>query len=468
MINVGIRWKLAATYFLIIAGTLLFANWFVLSFLEKDYFRAREASYLAHANIIASTGADYLQRQDHYARYLARDFGSQVQARVLILDRQGTVFVDSFSEGWLEGRHLGHSEVRSALAGGSGVGKHYLEPDGWTLYVAVPVVRQKEIIGAVMLSADVNDIYDSLGAIRQRLLLISLTGGALALLLSLWLAGAMARPVKELTAAAEKMARGRLRQRVRVRGRDEISQLAHAFNTLSDRLEKMDRARVDFIANASHELKSPLGSMKALAESLIYSSEKDIVVYREYLRDIDSEIDRLNRLIQELLYLMKLEEEGAAPRRETVQVGEVIEEVAGRLGPKAARREVDLTWNWEGELAWPADRELVARIIYNLVDNGIKYSPAGGSVHIHGAVAGAELVLQVRDSGEGIPAGDLPHIFDRFYRVDKARSRETGGTGLGLSIVQKAVKMLGGSIGVASEAGRGSLFEVRLPGDVPI
>lgn len=113
----------------------------------------------------------------------------------------------------------------------------------------------------------------------------------------------------------------------------------------------------------------------------------------------------------------------------------------------------------------PMDRELVARILYNLADNGIKYTAAGGAVNIRGEVRGRELVLQVKDNGEGIPAEDLPHIFDRFYRVDKARSRETGGTGLGLAIVQKAAKMLGGTVMVESQAGRGSLFEVRLPGE---
>ncbi len=307
----GIRWKLAATYFLIIAGTLLLSNWFIFKFLEMDYINARESIYLAHANIIANTGRDYLFQKDPYARSLARDFGTQVSARVLMLDREGVVFVDSFSEEWLEGRQLGHKEVRTALSGKSGTGIYHLEPDGWTLYAAVPVIRQKEVIGAVMLSTNINDIYRSLSRIRRRLVLFSLAGGTVTLLASFWLAGALTRPLKELTAAAEKMAAGHLRQRVRVRGRDEIAQLALAFNTLSERLEKVDRARMDFIANASHELKSPLGSMKALAESLIYSEEKDVAVYKEYLEDIDREINRLGMLVQELLYLMKLGEEGA-------------------------------------------------------------------------------------------------------------------------------------------------------------
>jgi len=180
----GIRWELAATYFLIIAGTLLLSNWFIFKFLEMDYINARESIYLAHANIIANTGRDYLFRKDPYARSLARDFGMQVSARVLMLDREGVVFVDSFSEEWLEGRQLGHKEVRTALSGKSGTGIYHLEPDGWTLYAAVPVIRQKEVIGAVMLSTDINDIYRSLSRIRRRLVLFSLAGGTVTLLAS--------------------------------------------------------------------------------------------------------------------------------------------------------------------------------------------------------------------------------------------------------------------------------------------
>lgn len=461
----GIRWKLAATYFTIIIGTLFLLNWFIIGFLEKDYFKAREATYLAHANVIAGTAQDYLYRRDRNARLLAQDFGTQVKARVLLLDREGGVFVDSFNEPWLEEQKLTYKEVESALSGkGSAARIHQLQQDQWALYVAVPVTREKEIIGAVMLSTDVNDIYQSLSLIRAKLIVFSLTGASAALLVSLWLAGALTKPVKELTRAAENMAAGDLHQRVKVKGNDEISQLGSAFNTLSERLEKVDRARTDFITNASHELKSPLGSMKALAESMIFSMEDGVETYKEVLRDIDNEIDRLGKLVQELLYLMRLEEEGETLLREEISVGEIIEEVVSRLSAKARLNRVTLTYEADNTLNWLLDRELSVRILYNLVDNAINYSPASaGKVHVRGKAAGQELVLQVCDNGEGIPEEDLLNIFDRFYRVDKARARETGGTGLGLSIVQQGVKLHGGRITVKSKRGTGSIFTITLP-----
>ncbi|WP_066636676.1 HAMP domain-containing histidine kinase [Desulfolucanica intricata] len=463
MVQIGIRWKLAVIFLTVILVTLFSTNWLILNSLETYYLKGRETNYLTYANIIAGTGRDYLIHGERHLQFLARDYGKQVGARVLFLDDRGKVLIDSFSEGWLVGQVLKHEEVTAALKGKSGTGLHFLSTGERVLYVSVPVVKRKQIIGAVLLSGGIDDLFEALEEIQQKILFLSLISALVAGFLSFFLANALTRPIKELNTVVQKVARGYLHQRVKERGRDELGMLARSFNTMSAQLEKLDRARRDFIANASHELKSPLGSIKALAESLIYSNEKDPAVYKEFLGDINSEIDRLNQLVQELLQLVELEEEGGELRIQNQSVLGIIEHVLKLAKPLALEKNIHLSGDAPKELSWPLNHDLAVRMLLNLVDNSIKYTPPGGRVQIEIFEQDGKLVIIVRDSGEGIPPEDLPHIFDRFYRVDKARARETGGSGLGLAIVQKAVKLHGGIITVDSRLDVGTVFEIKIP-----
>ena len=205
---------------------------------------------------------------------------------------------------------------------------------------------------------------------------------------------------------------------------------------------------------------------KALAQSLAYGREQDVAVYREYLRDIDGEVDRLTRLVDDLLQLVRLGEEGVVARRREQPVRPIVERVVDLMSPLARNAGVTLESAVEGEPAWPVDADLVVRMLFNLADNGIKYTPAGGKVTVEAQVQGQELLLRVRDTGEGIDPDQLEHIFDRFYRVDRARARATGGTGLGLSIVQQAARLHGGTVEVSSTPGHGTVFTLRLPTEI--
>lgn len=462
--RLNIRWKLAAAFFLITAAVLMATNLFILRTLELSYLSARESTHLANANIIALAGRDDILHQDRNAFYLARDFGRQINARVLILDAGGRVIVDSFDESWLIGRVLRHPEAAAALKGTSDSGLYPVGNDETVMNVAVPVLRNKtEVIGAVMLVVNVDDIYRTLAGIRTEMIWVSLLSGVLAAVLSLVLAQFLSRPLNALTGAARHMERGDLTQRVSIRSRDELGDLGQAFNSMAARLETTDRARREFIANASHELRSPLASVKALAQSLADGDERDPAVYREYLQDIDSEMDRLNRLVDDLLHLARLEEQESPLRPAKCDVNELVDHVTALMGSLARGRGITITRQVTDRLEWMLDRDLVIRILFNLIDNAIRHTPAGGRVGVEARAANDELLLCVRDTGEGIPADELPYIFDRFYRVDKARSRETGGTGLGLSIVRQATHRLGGAIEARSEPGRGTAIEIRIP-----
>lgn len=462
--RLNIRWKLAAAFFLITAAVLMATNLFILHTLELSYLNARESTHLANANIIALAGRDDILHQDRSAFYLARDFGEQINARVLILDTAGRVIVDSFDESWLVGRVLHYPEVTAALEGTSDSGLYPIGRRETVMNVAVPVLRNKtEVIGAVMLIVNVDDIYQTLAEIRTQMIGVSLLSGLLAAVLSLVLAQFLSRPLNTLTHAVRHMERGDLTQRVAINSRDELGDLGQAFNSMAAQLETVDRARREFIANASHELRSPLASIKTLAQSLADGDERDPAVYREYLRDIDSEMDRLNRLVNDLLHLARLEEQESPPQFTNCDISELADHVASIMDSLARSRGVAIAKQVADRLEWTLDRDLVVRILFNLVDNAIRHTPAGGRVTIEARTADHQLLLCVRDSGEGIPEEELPFIFDRFYRVDKARSRATGGTGLGLSIVRQAVHRLGGTIEVRSTLGDGTAFEIRIP-----
>ncbi|WP_435019509.1 sensor histidine kinase [Tundrisphaera sp. TA3] len=237
------------------------------------------------------------------------------------------------------------------------------------------------------------------------------------------------------------------------------------FHDISE-LRRLERMRQDFVANASHELKTPLASIKAYTETLLDWAIHDEEVNVRFLRRIDEQADRLHQLVQDLLSLARLESGGEVFHHGPLEIRRVVEALAevhrGRAESKGLDFVLDLG-DLDDETRVVADEEAVRQILDNLLDNAIKYTPEGGRIRLRCRADGSVFTLDVVDSGIGIPRDDLPRVFERFYRVDKARSRELGGTGLGLSIVKHLVQSIGGQVEVASRLGEGSRFTVHLP-----
>ena len=239
--------------------------------------------------------------------------------------------------------------------------------------------------------------------------------------------------------------------------------LASAFNSMSEKLEALDETRNQFVANASHELKTPLAAMKVLIESLVYQPDMDKALRIEFLQDVNKEIDRLSAIVSDLLTLVRMDAGSVQMHLETLCVGDLVEENAHRLDAVTRKRSQTLNIDVRDDCEMEADRGKLNQVIYNLMENASKYTQDGGQIDVSLAREGGSAVLTVRDNGSGIPKDALPHLFERFYRVDKARSRETGGTGLGLSIVKQLLTLHGGSIRVESEEGKGSTFIAEIP-----
>jgi two-component system phosphate regulon sensor histidine kinase PhoR len=242
------------------------------------------------------------------------------------------------------------------------------------------------------------------------------------------------------------------------------------FHDVTD-LRRLERMRQDFVANASHELKTPLASIKAYTETLLDWALHDDRLNVRYLQQIDEQADRLNRLIFDLLSLARLESGQDVFQHGPLLAGPVVRSSAeaqrARAESKGLRFELEIAKDDESSSWVLADEEAIRQILDNLIDNAIKYTPEGGWVRVGCRLEGGQVVLEVADSGIGIPRDDVPRIFERFYRVDKARSRELGGTGLGLSIVKHLVQSIGGAIDVTSRLGAGSRFTIRLPWVAP-
>ena len=400
------------------------------------------------------------------------------QSRVLVLDELCVVQVDTDSS--LNGSRLITTEIDRVLKGAQSDYGFYDMGDSGTYWLraalnafspvsamtglyASGIYTGGQLSGVLVYITGVQEIYESLRDIQIRVLLWLVVVAAAVLLVNSIVLRTITRPISELNEGISRMSRGDLSARVNVRGKNEFAGLASAFNSMSERLEQLDESRNQFVSNASHELKTPLSTMKILIETLLYQDPIDPGMTKEFLTDVNKEIDRLNRIVSDLLTLVNIDSGAMKLKLQDLDVSALMQEQARRLSPLARENGIELDCASGAPLMVNGDPLKLQQVIYNVIDNAIKYTPRGGEVHCTASRSGRMAVLRIADTGEGIPADDLPHIFDRFYRVDKARSRETGGTGLGLSIVKQIVLSHGGTITPESTLGKGTTFTIQLP-----
>ncbi len=438
--------------------------------------RIRDDQRIAEST--AQEVGEYLADFDAEKMYAAAMNTAQAeQSRILVLDPLCVVQVDTASQ--MNGTRFITSEISSVLQGAAGeygfydaggAGAYWIRAaltafsnvSSMTGIYAAAINHDGALAGVLVYISQVQEIYESLRDIQLKMLLWMGIVATAVLVFSLLVLRTITRPIGELNEGISRMSRGDLSARVSVRGRNEFAGLASAFNSMSERLEQLDKSRSQFVSNASHELKTPLSTMKILIETLLYQDPVDPGMTKEFLTDINKEIDRLNRIVSDLLTLVSIDN-GMKLNLAELDIGSLLQEQVKRLSPLARENGVELDCSAKESLEVSGDALKLQQVIYNIIDNAIKYTPRGGEVHCTLAKSGKKAVIRVSDTGVGIPEEDLPHIFDRFYRVDKARSRETGGTGLGLSIVKQFILLHGGTIDARSAPGKGSTFTIELP-----
>jgi len=285
-----------------------------------------------------------------------------------------------------------------------------------------------------------------------------------AIALGMLVSHALALRIRKLADGVKIVQEGDYTGHIEPLGNDEITELTHEFNAMTDILRQNEQVRRQFVSDASHELKTPLASIRLLSDSILQNDNIDRETTMEFVEDIGAAAERLQHMTEKLLDLSRMDSE-LPIRRERVDLAQVARRSLPMLRPLADNRGVTLRYVTETPVPVSAAEDDLYQIVFNLVENAIKYNVPDGSVTVTVAREENEAVLTVADTGIGIPEKDVPNIFSRFYRVDKARSREAGGSGLGLSIVRDAVILHGGTITVSANEPRGTVFDVRFPID---
>ncbi len=270
-------------------------------------------------------------------------------------------------------------------------------------------------------------------------------------------------PLKKLADDVGEFSEGHHDRKLAINGSAEVWDIQDAINDMLEEMSQVDARRDEFVSNVSHELKTPLASMKVLSDSLLSSPDAPKEMYKEFLNDINSQIDRENKIISNLLTLVKISKKEEAVTPGLTPINEMVENIMRQLKPLAMKRNIEMIFESYRNVIAEIDEVKLSLVITNLVENAIKYNKDSGTVKCTINADHRYFVLKVEDSGVGIPADAKKRVFDRFYRVDKARSRETGGTGLGLSIVKEVVIMHHGSIKVTDSELGGTLFTVKIP-----
>ena len=329
--------------------------------------------------------------------------------------------------------------------------------------VTTPVKSNKQVIGVVLMSVSTDNIMESGGDLKNICDLIIGTMAIIILIIAVLLSTLMVRPFGRITKAIEAVNEGYESEDLCENTYTETALISDAFNKMLGRMRVVDKSREEFVSNVSHELKTPLTSMKVLADSLLAQEDVPVELYKEFMGDITEEIERENKIINDLLSLVKMDKTSANINIQSENINELLERILKRLRPIAKQHNIEVVFESFRPVMAEVDEVKMSLALSNLVENAIKYNKENGWVHVSLNADHKYFYVKVADSGIGIPKQDTENIFERFYRVDKSHSREIGGTGLGLSITRNAIIMHRGAIKVYSEEGEGTTFTVRVP-----
>ena len=457
----SVQAQFIAAFLLLLLALLVLLNTYPLVAIRDLVFANKRAALQAQATVVAASLAALDELTESGVEQVMELLDVMEVDRMVVTDAAGRILYDTDRQDPAVGRYALFPELRDALAGDTAFYNAY-EDAAFLSRAAVPVRARGLTIGAVYLRETDGEQGQLLRQVQSTLLNVSLGVAVAALLVTSVLTRALTRRITQLLEAIRTVREGEYTYRLDVKGNDELSELGREFNHLTQRLQSTEELRRRFVSDASHELKTPLASIRLLADSVVQSEGMDPATMREFVSDIGMEADRLSRTTEKLLQLTRMDGE-AAPVRRTVELRAVAEKTLQLLSPLAREQGVELRSELASDARILGDPDGVYQIIFNLAENGIKYNLRGGSVTLKLCTREGKAVLEVEDTGIGIPEEDLPHIFDRFYRVDKARSRASGGSGLGLSIVRDTVVHHGGQVRVERNYPQGSRFVVEFP-----
>lgn len=472
--------KYAMSYLAILAVVLVLLNTYPLIASQNLLFSSKRDSLKSQAAVMASALMELESLNADQVARVMNMLDSTGLSRVLVTDPSGLILYDSLSQSDSEEdseenppdtqpeqeyRYALFQEVVLALEGNDVVYSQY--EDGCFLSTAAtPIVYRGMTIGAIYLTEEDTTQGALLMNLQQNLRSISLVLVAIALTISFLFSKVLTSRIGALLGAIRIVGEGEYGHRLQPSGKDELAHLAEEFNQLTDRLQTTEEIRRRFVSDASHELKTPLASIRLLADSILQNQEMDQETVRDFVGDIGDEAERLTRITEHLLALTRLD---SLPVGETqiVDMAQVTQRAINMLTPVAEAADVTVEATWKPGCTLRCTEDDLYQICFNLIENAIKYNFPGGRVFVTVRRDGDQVLLEVADTGVGIPEDELPKVFNRFYRVDKARSRAAGGTGLGLSIVRDTVRRHGGWVTAQRRQSEGSVFTVGFPCETP-
>ncbi|MGD9394553.1 MAG: ATP-binding protein [Dehalococcoidia bacterium] len=574
----SIQWRITVSFILVVIVSMGILGVYLVNSTRNSQLDSLRSELEDEARLTAEASLPgFLSPNESNALdALAKKLGAEIDARVTIIALDGTVLGDSDEDPAVMENHANRPEIIDALATGVGESTRYsLTLEQRMLYLAVPVTYEGEVLGVARVSLPLTVVESFVHRVTLSIVIAMVVAAVLVALAAWLIARFTTRPIRELTAASKRISSGELGQKIAIAAKDEVGELARAFNEMSMRLKesvaeisedrtrlatildnmadgvimtddegkitlaneaaqklfrfretvgkplieavrdhevdellklclktaktqsvnyesgtskryvraiaipvdhsgvlllfqdltellKLQTTRRELIGNISHEFRTPLAGIKAMVETLSGGAVDDKKAARDFLTRIDGEVDRLTQLVMELTELSRIETGKAELKLESVRLNQLAEEVISQLSPQAERQKLTMKKKLAADLpSVSADRARVRQVISNLVHNAIKFTPEGGEITITTRKLEGAVGVDITDTGIGIPEGDLPHVFERFYKGDRARSE--AGTGMGLAIAKHVVEAHGGKISVESREGKGSTFSFSLP-----
>ena len=379
--------------------------------------------------------------------------------RVMIINSEYRIVKDTYSLS--EGKFIISEEVSEAFLGQS---RAVYDSDEQYIEVVTPISdRNLETVGVMLTMVSTDEIVLILERLEKIAAIALVSLSAIIMGAAVFFTRIIVRPLKELSDSIENIKEGFEIESIPVSSYREMVTLREAFHHLFMRMKYLDESRSEFVSNVSHELRTPITSVKVLAQSILGGQDVPVEMYKEFMTDIVAEVDREDKIINDLLSLVKMDKSGLNLNIESVDIDLMLEETIKRLTPIAAASKVELIYERVRAVTAEVDATKLSLAFTNIIENAIKYNLEGGSVKIILDAEPFMFVVTISDTGIGISAEDLPYVFERFYRVDKSHSREIGGTGLGLSIARGAIVMHKGAVKVDSEPMVGTVFTIRIP-----
>ncbi|MEM7293038.1 MAG: ATP-binding protein [Pseudomonadota bacterium] len=457
------------TYY-VVSVAIVLAAFALLTWYSGDRYRAFFVQHLERVledrALIVADRVSQLQSDAPVASQVCLLEGSITEIRLTVVDDQGLVHCDSIADVATMDNHGDRPEVIGALTGVVSSSTRYSTTLSTTLlYVAVPVEPSLPVTRVVRAAVTLESIDNLLNEIKRTLALIGVMLAVGAVLLSIFLYKKVNPPLKDIIEGANRFSQGRFRSKLPDYDVREIAELGIAMNGMATQLERLETIRQDFVSNVSHELRTPITSIKGFLETLQDGAKENPEDLDRFLEILSKQSTRLEAIVSDLLTLSRLESEPAAELLtiHNEKVSGILNAVKDLCQSRAADKGIRISVDCPADLEFAVDQSLITQALTNLTDNAIKYSSDNTKVRLSAYKSNNFVRIDVIDQGSGIPVEHIPRLFERFYRVDKARSRALGGTGLGLSIVKHIAVLHEGSVSVDCPVQGGSVFHLDIP-----